>query len=83
MKITILCFALFLLISTIQNSRSFMKQSVDCDAPVEVGPCKARIRSFYYDSDRNDCLEFNYGGCQGNGNRFQSRKECLNNCRKN
>ena len=35
-----------------------------------------RFRKFYYDSDDKECLEFTFGGCEGNGNRFSSIKEC-------
>jgi hypothetical protein len=31
---------------------------------------------FYYNSSSSSCLEFAYGGCEGNYNRFESVEEC-------
>ncbi|XP_070190984.1 papilin-like isoform X1 [Littorina saxatilis] len=51
-----------------------------CSLPPVVGPCEALIPSFYYDQKSNSCKAFNYGGCQGNGNRFTSRLNCEREC---
>ncbi|XP_017784218.1 PREDICTED: papilin isoform X2 [Nicrophorus vespilloides] len=51
-----------------------------CKMPVDVGPCRAQIRKSYYDSSLGRCAEFNYGGCEGNGNRFSSISECEGIC---
>lgn len=31
---------------------------------------------FYYNSNLEQCEEFTFGGCEGNGNRFSSVGEC-------
>ncbi|MBN3316566.1 F221B protein, partial [Atractosteus spatula] len=51
-----------------------------CEKPMDPGMCLGRTPMFYYDSKENICKSFFYGGCQGNGNRFQSKKECKETC---
>ena len=46
-----------------------------------IGPCKAYILSFSFDSSSGECKKFGYGGCKGNGNRFASKEECEQSCR--
>lgn len=38
-----------------------------CLLPKMIGPCKMSRPSFYYDTDKGDCLSFLYGGCRVNG----------------
>lgn len=52
-----------------------------CGRKPDPGPCRAAFPKFYYDPDTNTCQSFIYGGCRGNGNRHDSREECLNRCR--
>ena len=47
-----------------------------CLLPKEPGSCEALFPAFYFDSDEGECLEFNYGGCDGNDNRFDTLEEC-------
>jgi len=35
---------------------------------------------FYFDSQAGSCLQFFYGGCQGNGNNFRTLEECQEAC---
>jgi hypothetical protein len=35
---------------------------------------------WYYDVAAGECLEFVYGGCQGNANDFQTADECATAC---
>ncbi|XP_046737173.1 papilin [Diprion similis] len=53
-----------------------------CELPPLVGPCKERIRQYYYDRRTDLCYEFAFGGCQGNKNRFEDKKSCEQRCRK-
>lgn len=46
-----------------------------------AGICDAEIPSWTYDSIKNECFQFSYGGCQGNDNRFGSKEECENICK--
>ena len=51
-----------------------------CSLPMDTGPCKAYIPSYYYDAKKGKCLPFIYGGCAGNMNRFKSIEECNQIC---
>ncbi|XP_076348776.1 uncharacterized protein LOC143246253 isoform X2 [Tachypleus tridentatus] len=53
-----------------------------CNLPSNSGPCKANLRHYYYNSDKSECEEFIYGGCQGNENNFQTKEECEESCGK-
>ena len=41
-----------------------------CTLPRVVGPCSGSFSQFYYDHERDQCFQFDYGGCQGNKNRY-------------
>lgn len=51
-----------------------------CSLPAAVGPCRAAIPKFYYDSGSKSCKGFTYGGCDGNANRFDTEDECKAAC---
>ena len=51
-----------------------------CKLPLESGSCKAKNTVWGYDPKNNVCVNFNYGGCGGNGNRFATRKDCYKDC---
>ena len=55
-------------------------RSAECDLPVKVGMCRARLRRFYYDQGSATCKQFWFGGCDGNGNNFQNENECIAKC---
>ncbi|KAJ0177978.1 hypothetical protein K1T71_006851 [Dendrolimus kikuchii] len=50
----------------------------------QEGPCRGNIPMYYYSHDgqhRNGtCKIFRWGGCQGNGNRFDTAAECYDTC---
>src|SRR4029434_10137626 len=48
-----------------------------CSLPVDVGECFAMHLQYYYSVEEKTCRLFHYGGCKGNGNRFETRDECL------
>lgn len=52
-----------------------------CYLQHEIGLCRAAVPSFYYDLNENKCKEFTYGGCDGNGNRFGTKKDCETRCK--
>ena len=51
-----------------------------CNFSIEQGPCYAEILMYAYDSKFGDCMEFTYGGCLGNENKFESYSKCRNMC---
>lgn len=51
-----------------------------CLLPKIHGPCTGYYPVYYYDSDRNTCSQFIYGGCLGNTNRFETIEECQKLC---
>lgn len=56
----------------------------DCYLPPDDGSCGINQMSlkvkYYFDMYNDDCTEFIYFGCGGNGNRFDSFDECENSC---
>uniref|UniRef100_A0A1A9ZVQ7 BPTI/Kunitz inhibitor domain-containing protein n=1 Tax=Glossina pallidipes TaxID=7398 RepID=A0A1A9ZVQ7_GLOPL len=44
--------------------------------------CSARIPSWTYRWDNNQCVQFEYKGCGGNANRFFTLYECEKACKK-
>lgn len=66
-----------------QECESRCSQSQDvCILPRVVGPCSGSFRQWYYDAGSDNCYEFDYGGCQGNPNRFNNAQECQNRCQR-
>ncbi|GFW45637.1 kunitz-type serine protease inhibitor A [Trichonephila clavipes] len=78
MKSLTLCLAVVLLCSSFVAA----DKAKTCDGKPESGRCRAYFPSYYYDQKSGSCKEFIYGGCGGNGNRYATEKECLDNCKK-
>ncbi|KAM5261045.1 protein AMBP [Hipposideros larvatus] len=51
-----------------------------CNLPIVHGPCQGSIQLWAFDALQGKCILFTYGGCQGNGNKFYSEKECKEYC---
>uniref|UniRef100_A0A3B1JG60 BPTI/Kunitz inhibitor domain-containing protein n=1 Tax=Astyanax mexicanus TaxID=7994 RepID=A0A3B1JG60_ASTMX len=49
-----------------------------CQAEKKVGPCRASMPRFFYNS--GTCQRFTYGGCKGNNNNYLSEEECMKTC---
>ncbi|KAG6465808.1 hypothetical protein O3G_MSEX015407, partial [Manduca sexta] len=57
--------------STIDECQEVCRSEMDpCKQVVEPGDCTSRYVMWYYDNVRDTCLQFIYGGCHGNENRF-------------
>ncbi|KAL3872899.1 hypothetical protein ACJMK2_036078 [Sinanodonta woodiana] len=54
-----------------------------CERPAHSGMCMAYFPRFYYDSTSRTCKEFIYGGCQSNGNNFETFELCMEMCAPN
>lgn len=46
----------------------------------QVGPCSGHFRRWHYDPSTDECREFFYRGCFGNGNNFATKWECQKKC---
>ncbi|XP_010888224.2 tissue factor pathway inhibitor a isoform X1 [Esox lucius] len=51
-----------------------------CALKKDEGPCKAVIERFYFDIDTGHCKVFEFGGCKGNANNFESLEACERMC---
>ncbi|KQS52137.1 papilin isoform X5 [Drosophila erecta] len=51
-----------------------------CLLPKSAGPCDGFTKKWYFDADRNRCEEFQYGGCYGTNNRFNTLEQCQGTC---
>lgn len=51
-----------------------------CRLPQEVGPCRAYMKRWSYNLSKAECVEFNYGGCRGNANNFETKEACETKC---
>ncbi|XP_059351560.1 inter-alpha-trypsin inhibitor-like [Daphnia carinata] len=51
-----------------------------CSLNREVGKCRASIQAWYFDKASNECKTFNYSGCSGNANNFNSKEACDKRC---
>ncbi|XP_051835938.1 protein AMBP [Antechinus flavipes] len=51
-----------------------------CRLPIVPGPCVANVELWAFDATQGKCVSFHYGGCQGNGNKFYTEKECKEYC---
>uniref|UniRef100_H3BWP7 Tissue factor pathway inhibitor n=1 Tax=Tetraodon nigroviridis TaxID=99883 RepID=H3BWP7_TETNG len=51
-----------------------------CALKDEQGPCKAIKDRFFFNVDNGRCEQFEYGGCGGNANNFETLEECEETC---
>ncbi|XP_039750780.1 BPTI/Kunitz domain-containing protein-like [Pararge aegeria] len=51
-----------------------------CLLEPDRGPCRAEIPMYYFSPSHQTCSIFEWGGCQGNGNRFDTIQECSTTC---
>ncbi|KAI7805487.1 putative collagen alpha-6VI chain-like [Triplophysa rosa] len=47
-----------------------------CQLDYDAGRCSEYSVKWYFNVHSGECLRFWYGGCEGNGNRFNTRKDC-------
>ena len=47
---------------------------------MEVGNCTQNTLKWFYDSQAKYCREFEFSGCHGNENRFETRHQCVEIC---
>ena len=52
-----------------------------CSLPKMSGSCEALNPMWYHNNKEGSCERFNYGGCGGNKNSFDTREECEKICK--
>uniref|UniRef100_A0A674JEZ0 BPTI/Kunitz inhibitor domain-containing protein n=1 Tax=Terrapene triunguis TaxID=2587831 RepID=A0A674JEZ0_9SAUR len=68
------------LCSAFQTLLSLLCPSDLCRLPADPGSCYAMIPRWFYNWQAKKCEKFNYGGCDGNENNFETQTECLGKC---
>ena len=51
-----------------------------CKLAADMGPCRASKPRFHFDAASGECQPFNFGGCRGNANNFETIEQCRNEC---
>lgn len=51
-----------------------------CSLQSKPGRCYGYFKRFYFNINSGRCEKFIYGGCSGNENNFESKRECENKC---
>ncbi|XP_052769423.1 papilin-like [Mya arenaria] len=52
-----------------------------CKDSPDTGKCDAVIPRFFYNTTACQCQTFNWGGCGGNGNNYETMDDCLKQCK--
>nr|XP_037274979.1 kunitz-type serine protease inhibitor 6-like [Rhipicephalus microplus] len=65
------------IVATALAAKDFEPQ---CDQGPDVGLCKGFFPMWWFNTKTGKCEEFVYGGCGGNGNRYETREECEETC---
>ncbi|XP_072031968.1 uncharacterized protein [Amphiura filiformis] len=75
-----LCMNDMMMMDKMKDKRMDMMDRDICQQPLEKGPCEALFYHWGYDNEQGKCVEFEYGGCEGNKNNFDSEDECQRRC---
>jgi hypothetical protein len=51
-----------------------------CMSPAEKGTCSESLPRYYYNVNMAKCLPFEYSGCEGNLNNFETIDVCEHTC---
>uniref|UniRef100_A0A8R1IMY9 BPTI/Kunitz inhibitor domain-containing protein n=1 Tax=Caenorhabditis japonica TaxID=281687 RepID=A0A8R1IMY9_CAEJA len=52
-----------------------------CTQPLRVGNCDRSVRRYWYSAATRECQSFEYTGCQGNDNNFETLVDCQTFCK--
>ncbi|CAH1113576.1 unnamed protein product [Psylliodes chrysocephalus] len=55
---------------------------IHCGLPKDIGGCKSNVDRWYFDIVKGECSIFNYSGCGGNMNNFNTLEQCQTLCTK-
>ena len=72
----------YLLDTEIENtiSEKLLLRPMFCSLQPDPGPCGSQVSRWYYLPREEDCIQFPWGGCQGNDNNFVSLDQCRAAC---
>uniref|UniRef100_A0A914UJW3 BPTI/Kunitz inhibitor domain-containing protein n=1 Tax=Plectus sambesii TaxID=2011161 RepID=A0A914UJW3_9BILA len=56
------------------------KQTI-CSQPLRVGDCTESVKRYWYNAVTRSCQLYDYTGCQGNDNNFETLLDCQNYCK--
>ena len=62
------------------NHTLFPVDAEVCKRPKKTGRCRAYFRRWYWDSNECKCKRFVFGGCDSNGNNFETEEACQAGC---
>lgn len=51
-----------------------------CTLPADSGPCDGHFPRWFFNAMTGDCEMFIWGGCEGNGNNFETKEACQAAC---
>lgn len=51
-----------------------------CSLPLDVGSCRSNHTKYFFSVEKTMCVPFEWSGCKGNRNRFESLHECTEVC---
>uniref|UniRef100_A0A8D0H883 Serine peptidase inhibitor, Kunitz type 2 n=1 Tax=Sphenodon punctatus TaxID=8508 RepID=A0A8D0H883_SPHPU len=51
-----------------------------CTGKFVTGPCRAAFPRWWFDSEKQTCRKFIYGGCRGSKNNFLNKDDCMRQC---
>uniref|UniRef100_A0A8C6Z8B9 BPTI/Kunitz inhibitor domain-containing protein n=1 Tax=Nothoprocta perdicaria TaxID=30464 RepID=A0A8C6Z8B9_NOTPE len=55
--------------------------AASCLQPMDEGSCQRYVLLWYYHPEADACRPFVFGGCRGNGNRFETKWKCEQQCK--
>ncbi|XP_041674050.1 male accessory gland serine protease inhibitor-like [Drosophila eugracilis] len=58
-----------------------LKNPVCGEEQSRKGHCRGLIPKWTYSQEKNECIVFNFSGCKGNNNNFNSKEECEQTCK--
>uniref|UniRef100_A0AAV2MFY3 BPTI/Kunitz inhibitor domain-containing protein n=1 Tax=Knipowitschia caucasica TaxID=637954 RepID=A0AAV2MFY3_KNICA len=62
------------------DHRALSPVAAGCSEPLDPGQCRDYTVLWYFDPIANTCAQFWFGGCHGNGNRFETEASCMQTC---
>ena len=51
-----------------------------CAQPADPGPCETNVTRWAFNPKAGRCKRFNYGGCFGKENNFETKEKCNQRC---